>query len=261
MRRQHLSICGPQQALETAYATFAALHRADDPLVLVNAWDAGSARAVVAAGSPAVATGSWAVADAHGYADGEQIPLDLALANLKRIVAAVDVPVSLDLERGYGNDAETVGHSVAAARDAGAVGCNLEDAEPGDEARRPVAVAADRLRAARAAAGTAFWINARTDVFLQSPPDRHAAGIDEALERGHAYAEAGGSSLFVPGLTDPDLVRRVVAEQPLPVSVLATRAEQVDALRGLGVVRVSMGSAPYRAALDALRAVVTATTR
>ncbi|WP_460766770.1 isocitrate lyase/phosphoenolpyruvate mutase family protein [Mariniluteicoccus flavus] len=184
--------------------------------------------------------------------------LDALLASLARIATAVDVPVSVDLERGYGAGPDEVAATVVAARDAGAIGANLEDATTDDRDRRPLADAAARLAAARSAVGPAFWINARTDVFLQSPATDHAAAMAEALERGHAYAEAGANSLFVPGLVDPELVRQIVAEQPLPVNLMATEVSALRGFLGLGVVRISMGPGPYLAAMAALRDVATA---
>ncbi|MFL5183823.1 MAG: isocitrate lyase/phosphoenolpyruvate mutase family protein, partial [Microvirga sp.] len=111
----------------TKAQTFKALHVPGDPIILFNAWDAGSAKAVAASGAKAIATGSWSVAAAHGFEDGEHMPLDIALANLERIVAATDLPVTIDLESGYGTTAEEVGATVARALQAGAIGCNLED--------------------------------------------------------------------------------------------------------------------------------------
>lgn len=110
--------------------TFAALHVPRHPLVLFNVWDPGSAKAVAQAGAKALATGSWSVAAAHGFADGEKIPLDLALDNLRRIVESTELPVSVDIESGYGKTPEEVGRTVARTLEAGAIGCNLEDSFP-----------------------------------------------------------------------------------------------------------------------------------
>jgi 2-methylisocitrate lyase-like PEP mutase family enzyme len=135
---------------QTRARTFRALHTAGRPLVLFNAWDPGSARAVEAAGAVAIATGSWSVAAAFGQADGERLPLTLALDNLARIVAATDLPVSIDLESGYGEDPAGVARTVGAAVAVGAVGCNLEDSLPATGRLREIGDQVERLRAARA---------------------------------------------------------------------------------------------------------------
>jgi len=224
---------------------FAALHVKGAPLVLVNVWDAGSASTQAAAGAKAVATGSWAVAAAGGYADGEAISLQDALGNLARIVAATPLPVTVDLERGYQDIAET----VAAAARAGAVGANIEDGLP--DGIRDTAEQADRLAAARAAA-PGFFLNARTDHFLREPAERHAEFVDDAIERAQAYQAAGADGFFVPGLTDLDLVERIVRGTALPVNVMASSAVEIPGFAGRGVARVSFGAAPYLAMHEAL---------
>ena len=123
-------------------AEFRALHVPGDPLILINIWDAGSAKAVAAAGAKAIATGSWGVAAAHGSSDGENFPLDAALANLARILTVTDLPVTIDMEAGYGDDPAAVGASVARARDAGAAGINMEDRPPRQSGAGPSARAA-----------------------------------------------------------------------------------------------------------------------
>jgi 2-methylisocitrate lyase-like PEP mutase family enzyme len=237
---------------------FRALHQAGRPLILFNIWDAGSAKAVAEAGAPALATGSWSVAAANGFADGELMPLEFALANLRRIVAASELPVTFDLESGYGNSAQDVGRSVAAAIDAGAIGCNLEDSFPTDGSLRPAAEQASRLAAARATAersGIAFFINARTDVFFQRPPQDHDEGmVAQALERARAYADAGADGLFVPGLADEKLIAALVRAAPLPVNIMAGPATPSFAvLAAAGVARISHGPGPYLSAMKAVR--------
>ena len=229
------------------FAEFAALHRPGNPLVLFNAWDPGSARAIAEAGAPAIATGSWSVAAANGFEDAESMPLDLALANAGRIVAAVEIPVTIDFEGGYAAKPDDVARNVAALAATGAVGCNFEDQVVGGDGLHPVALHRDRLAAIRAAVGPDFFINARTDVFLKARREDHAGGIHEAVERGHAYAEAGASGLFVPGLADADLIGRVCEASPLPVNVMAfTVMPSTDDLARLGVARISYGPGPYR---------------
>ncbi|WP_399678491.1 isocitrate lyase/phosphoenolpyruvate mutase family protein [Xenophilus sp.] len=241
------------QALELA-RQFHALHLPGNPLVLFNAWDAGSARAVADAGAKAIATGSWSVAAAHGYEDGEQIPLELAMANLRRMVAAVPLPVTVDLESGYGGAPGVVADTVAAAIEAGAIGCNLEDSFPADGSLRPVDAQVARLAAARKVAdkaGLPFFLNARTDVFFQKPADAHdQAMVEAALERARAFAEAGANGLFVPGLVSEDLIAKLCAGSPLPVNVMAREGGPGRArLAELGVARISHGPGPYRGAM------------
>ena len=236
---------------------FRALHVPGTPLVLFNAWDAGSARAVADAGANAIATGSWSVAAANGFADGERLPLPFALDNLRRIVAAVPaLPVTIDLESGYGDAPETVAATVAAAIDAGAVGCNLEDSFPADGSLRALADQVARLAAARRVAAASgvreFHINARTDVFFQKPAAAHdAAMVDAALERARAYADAGASGLFVPGVVAEALVARICEASPLPVNVMHMPGVPPRArLAELGVARISHGPGPYRGAMQ-----------
>lgn len=233
-----------------------ALHAPGEPLILFNCWDAGSAKAVAAGGARAIATSSWAVAAANGYPDGEELPYELALANIERIVRAVELPVTVDLERGYGAAPEAVADTVARAIRAGAVGCNLED---GDDAggQRPAQDQALRLQAARTAAQRLeipFFINARTDAFLLAAPSAHTAALlDATLERARLYAAHGADCLFVPGLTDAALIERLVRASPLPVNLMAAAATPpLDMLRALGVARLSYGAGPYLQALRGL---------
>ncbi len=236
-------------------ARFHALHQPGRPLVLFNAWDAGSARAVAEAGAPAIATGSWSVAAANGFDDGERLPLAFALDNLRRIVAAVALPVTIDLESGYGDAPEQVAATVAAALEAGAVGCNLEDSFPETGKLRDTAAQAARLAQARKAAdavGIALYINARTDVFFQKPAAEHdMAMVEDALQRAHAYAEAGASGLFVPGVAAEDLIARLAEATPLPLNIMAMPGVPPRArLAELGVTRISHGPGPYRGAMQ-----------
>ena len=236
---------------------FRALHTPGKPLVLFNVWDAGSARAVAGAGAKAIATGSWSVAHANGFEDGEQTPLDLAIDNLRRIVSATHLPVSIDLEGGYGATADKVGTTVRLAIEGGAVGCNLEDSIPGSSELRMIIDQADRIRSARRAAEDAeisFFINARTDVFFRQPPDRHDnAMILEAVERAHAYAEAGADGLFVPGLADLALIARLVEASPLPINIMVGDfTSPLSAFAEQGVARISHGPRPYLLAMKVL---------
>jgi 2-methylisocitrate lyase-like PEP mutase family enzyme len=233
------------------------LHTAPELLVLVNAWDVASARVV--AGTPgcrAIATASWSIAAALGYRDGEQIPRDEMIAAVGRVAAAVDQPVTADLEAGFGATAADVEQTIAAALEAGAVGCNLEDGlEGGEEPLRPVAEHAERVAAARLAgerAGIPLVINARTDVYIDRVgEDDERLGL--ALERGRAYLEAGADCIFVPGLADLDTIERLVGELGR-VSVLAgAHGPALDDLQRIGVARVSFGPGPMGVAMAALR--------
>ncbi|MFZ4069076.1 MAG: isocitrate lyase/PEP mutase family protein [Caulobacterales bacterium] len=236
--------------------TFRALHRAGDPLILFNAWDAGSARAIADAGAKAIATGSFSVAAAHGFGDGEeQLPLDLALANLVRIVATVDLPVSLDFERGYGETPADVANSIAAAIAAGAIGFNIEDSF--GRGLRAADAQAERLAAARAAAtqsGVTAFLNARIDTFLINPPQAHSeAHLAEAMQRAALYVAAGADGVFLPGLADAALIAIAAAGAPAPLNIMAMRTTPDRAtLASLGVARISHGPGPWRLAMRAL---------
>lgn len=241
----------------TKAEAFRALHVPGKPVILFNIWDAGSAKAVASAGAKALATGSWSVAAANGFPDGEKVPRDIAIDNLLRIVKATDLPVTVDVESGYGKTPAEVGETIRLAIIAGAIGCNLEDSFPEDGKLRPLAESIARVRAARQAADTAkvpFFINARTDVFFQDEADKHdGAMVDAALERGRAYAEAGASGLFVPGLVNIALIRRVAAASPLPVNIMmGGKSPSIAELAQNGVARVSHGPGPYRLAMKAV---------
>lgn len=234
-------------APETRAARLLELHHADEPLVLANAWDPASAAVIAAAGAPAIATSSAGVAWTLGHTDGEEIGLDEMIEAVERIVRAVDVPVTADLERGYGDVAAT----VTAAVGAGAVGANIEDST----ARRTLVEAdeqASRLRAGREAALAAgvpsFVLNARTDVFLREIGDP-AGRLDETTRRALAYAEAGASCLFVPGLLDLGALSALAATSPIPIAAMAgAGAPSIAELRKAGVSRISVGPSLSQAA-------------
>ncbi|WP_285551262.1 isocitrate lyase/PEP mutase family protein [Actinoplanes regularis] len=212
---------------------FRALHQPGSPLVLVNAWDVASARIVAAAGAAAVATTSAGVAWSLGAPDGDALGRDLAVAAARRIVAAVSVPVSVDIEAGYGDPAGTM-RAMAAA---GVAGVNLEDGS------RSIAEQTGRLAAARAAAPDVF-LNARIDTLLFGLGD-----LAEAVERAKAYLDAGADGVFVPGATDPQAVGELVEAIPGPVNVLVgPGAPTIGELAKLGVARISLGSSVAQAA-------------
>ena len=231
---------------------FKALHVPGDPLVLFNIWDAGSAKAVAGAGAKAIATGSFGVAEAQGFADGEAFGLEDALVNLRRIVSVTELPVTLDMDSGYGTTAEDVRHSVAAARAAGAAGINLEDRMPGVAALTPVAEQSARIAAA---AACDLFVNARCDAFRGQPAATHGPDLVAAvLERARAYADAGATGLFVPFLTDRACIAAICETSPLPVNILWTPASAGGfsnraELAELGVARISHGHRPWAAAM------------
>ena len=220
-------------------------------LVLPNAWDAGSARIFIAAGFPALATTSAGIAFSLAYPDGEQISRNEMLGAVRRITERVSVPVTADMEAGYGRAPEAVAGTVRQVIAAGAVGMNLED-RIGEEPLLDFDLAVERVRAARAAAdeaGIPFVVNARTDAF--SPG---MGGFDEAVRRGNAFREAGADSVFVPFVGDRDTIERLVHEIAAPLNVLgAPNAPSLKQLATLGVRRVTFGSAPMRATLGLVR--------
>lgn len=234
------------------FADFAALHVPGDPVVLYNIWDVGSAHAVAAAGARALATGSHPVADAHGFADGQGVPLDFALDNARRIVAAVDLPVSVDFEGAYSVDPDEGAANMKRLADTGAVGCNFEDQVIGGEGLHPLDVQCARIRAARDAVGVDFFINARSDLFLKVKQHDEALA-DEAIERARAFADAGADGFFLPRLGDLRLAERIVKAVPIPVNAIAypgapTRAE----FAGAGIARISHGPFPHKALMAQL---------
>lgn len=229
-------------------AAFRALHVHGDPLRLYNIWDAGSARAVAAAGAAAVATGSHSLAAAHGYPDGEQIPFDLVLRIAGRIAASIDLPLSVDIEGGYAVEPEVAGRNVARVIEAGAVGVNFEDGVVGGEGLHAVEAQAARLRTICAAAPPWAFVNARTDLFLQADVERHGAIVAEAITRGQAYAEAGTDGFFVPGLVDLDAIARIADAVPLPLNVMVLPGfPPLADVVAAGASRISWGPAPFRA--------------
>ncbi|WP_026613422.1 isocitrate lyase/PEP mutase family protein [Ensifer aridi] len=237
---------------------FTALHRKGDPVVLYNIWDAGSARCVAEAGAKALATGSWSVAAAHGFADGQKIPLALLIEIVREIVAATELPLSVDFEGAYSEDPAQGAANAAELIDAGAIGINFEDQIVGKAGVHAIDKQTARIRAIREMAerqGIPLFINARTDLFLQeSDAARHAGLMDEAISRAEAYAEAGASGFFAPGLADRELIARLCAASPLPVNVMMKPgAPDLETLAAAGVGRVSYGPFPYRAMIAWLR--------
>jgi 2-methylisocitrate lyase-like PEP mutase family enzyme len=236
----------------TRFETFAALHVPGDPVILYNIWDVGSALAVVAAGAKALATGSHPVADANGWPDGQKVPIAFALANAQRIADAVQVPLTVDFESAYSADPDEGGANVARLKATGAVGCNFEDQVIGGEGLHPLNLQVKRIAAIRCAVGNDFYINARTDLFLKTQTYDDAL-IDQVVERGNAFADAGASGFFVPRLADPGQIERVVREVPLPLNVIAfPGAPDKKAWADAGVARISHGPFPHRALMAKL---------
>lgn len=236
---------------------FSRLHVPGDPLVIYNIWDAGSAAAVAAAGAKAVATGSWSVAGAQGYKDGQALPLSLLQQIVGRIAASVDLPVSVDFEGAYAESPAAAAENVGRLIELGVVGINFEDqVVDGQNAIYAIARQQERIGAIRALADSrlpGFFINARTDLFLHHAPEHHAGLVDQAIERGRAYAEAGGNGFFVPGLIDPELIGQVCRAVALPVNIMMSgSAPPVAVLKTLGVGRISYGPGPWRSAMTEL---------
>ena len=234
------------------FDTFAALHVPGDPVILYNIWDAGSAQAVAKAGAKALATGSHPVGDAAGFGDGQQVPLDFVFDNARRIMAAVDLPLTVDFEGAYSTDPAEGAANVVRLAATGAVGCNFEDQVIGGEGVHPLDLQVRRISAIREAVSAAFFINARTDLFLKTTTYDDAL-VDEAIERGKAFADAGASGFFVPRLADPRQIERVVAAVPLPLNVIAfPGAPDKKAWAEAGVARISHGPFPHRALMAKL---------
>lgn len=239
--------------------TFTALHHTGETLVLANAWDAASARLFELAGAKAIGSTSAGIAFSRGYADGERIPLAEMIDVVRRMVASVNLPVSVDIEAGYGNTREAVLDTVRAVLDAGAIGVNLEDAptdRPGE--LRDISEQAKLVEAVRNLAeqsGIKLFLNARTDIFwlkLGQPETR----LEATLQRLRAYRDAGATGVFAPGVLDAPTIQALVQGTACPLNVLAGPGGLNAAeLSTLGVARVSVGSAPMRAIMAASRRV------
>lgn len=238
--------------------TFTGLHVPGRPVVLPNAWDAGSARIIEQAGAAAIATSSAAVAWSLGRPDGNVMTREEAVGAVARIVAAVELPVTADVETGYGDGDDDLAATVTALIDAGAVGINLEDS--GADPLWPVEQAAHRVRVVREAAdrmGVPLYINARTDVYLAQVGEP-AGRLDEVLRRAEAFLASGASGVFVPGVADLALISRLTGSIAGPVNILAgPRSPSVAELAKAGVARISTGSSLGASVLGALRRSVT----
>ena len=237
-------------------ARFAALHVKGAPLLLYNAWDAGSAQSILDAGAKAIATSSWAVAEAQGYRDGEAIPVGLVEQIVARIAGTIDVPVTVDFEGGYSDDDTVLAENVSRILELGVVGVNFEDRVVQGVGLYAVDRQAHRIAAIRDAAdkkGVNLFINARTDLFLGQQGDP-AKSVGDALDRAKAYASVGASGLFIPGLQDDALIGRICDGTALPVNVMVMDGvPSNERLAKLGVARISYGPIPYISAMKALK--------
>jgi 2-methylisocitrate lyase-like PEP mutase family enzyme len=223
------------------------LHRGSEMLVLPNAWDAISARIVEDEGFPAIATSSSGCAAVFGYADGQRIPRSEMIFLLGKIVSAVNVPVTADVEAGYDDVVQTARDVL----DAGAVGLNLEDMANGELLSLEEQV--KRIRMIRQSCGMSLVINARTEIFLARHGDP-ATRLERSVERLNAYFEAGADCAFAPGVIDAATIAQLVSALKGPLNILASPgAPSLAELRRLGVARVSLGGGPSRVALGALR--------
>jgi 2-methylisocitrate lyase-like PEP mutase family enzyme len=237
------------------------LHRRGEPVVMANAWDAGSAKVVAEAGFAAVATTSSGMAVSLGWADGEQTPPDEIFAAVKRIARALEVPLSADLEGGYGLAPEDF---VQRMLEAGAVGCNLEDTNRhGDALLKDIRTHTDYLRqvkSAARAAGVDIVLNARVDVFIRQVGDP-SERVQLAIERGRRYLEAGADCIFPFGVKEEPSIQELVEKIPGPVNIFAAPdAPSLARLAELGVARISLAGRLYRSAMTHLKDEVQALT-
>src|SRR6202043_863513 len=234
---------------------FAALDVKGAPLLLYNAWDAGSAKSILDAGAKAIATSSWSVAAAQGYGDGEAIPIAFAEQIVGRITATVDIPVTMDFEGGYSEDDGELAANITRLLDLGIIGINFEDRIVKGSGLYGIDRQARRIAAIRKAAeqkGVDLFINARTDVFFEHG-DAAAQAVGEALDRAKAYAAAGASGFFIPGLVDDAVIGRVSKAVTLPVNVMVMDGVPSNGrLSELGVARISYGPIPYIRAMETL---------
>jgi 2-methylisocitrate lyase-like PEP mutase family enzyme len=234
---------------------FTELHTKGAPLVLYNVWDAGSATTLEKAGAEAIATSSWSVAEAQGYRDGEDIPVDFFNQIIARIVASVELPVSADFEGGYTDDDDQLAENISRLLDVGIVGINFEDRVVKGSGLYPIDRQAGRIAVLRRVAdrkGVPLFINARTDLFLGQGNEPQAV-VDEAVARANAYAAAGASGFFIPGLQEKPLIARIAEGAALPVNVMVMDGVPSNAqLAEIGVARISYGNAPYVSVLSSL---------
>ena len=237
---------------------FKNLHVKGTPVILFNIWDPWSARTVEQAGAKAIATGSWSVAAANGFTDGEALPLELSIVNAEKIVNSVSLPVTLDFEGGYASRLPELKENIKMVISAGVVGINFEDQIVGGEGLYSIEEQSARIAAIRETAdeeSIPLYINARTDVFLKTYPAKDTEEqLEETVRRADAYAAAGASGLFAPGLRDVDLIKSLCERSSLPVNVMMLPdAPSTKTLAQQGVARISYGPIPYRQMTAALQ--------
>jgi 2-methylisocitrate lyase-like PEP mutase family enzyme len=238
-------------------AQFRQLHRGPGVLILPNAWDVASARIFEDAGFPAIATTSAGIAFSLGHPDGQRIPREEMMARIARITRAVHVPVSADVESGYGSTPEDVARTTRELIEAGVIGMNLEDASGRpDQPLSSLELALEKIKAARETSlqmQAQIVVNARTDVFLL-PGGNPDADYSEGLRRLLAFRDAGADCVFAPGLKDAEIIGKLAKAVECPLNILAgPGAPSIPELAALGVARVSVGSGPMRATLGLLR--------
>lgn len=235
---------------------FAALHIKGKPLLLYNAWDAGSAKAIADSGAKAIATSSWSVAEAQGFRDGERIPVELVEKIIGRIVESVKLPVTLDFEGGYSEDDKVLADNISRILQQGVIGINFEDRVVKGVGLYPADRQAQRIAVIKAVAekqGIDLFINARTDLFLGQKGDP-VNPIDDAKNRAKLYREAGASGLFIPGLQDAVLIKQLVLGTELPVNVMMMSGmPDNERLLDCGVARISYGPIPYIDAMNRVK--------
>lgn len=231
---------------------FGGFHRGPDILIVLNAWDAGSARVFELAGARAIATTSGGLAAAHGYPDGERMPLALLAQAVAEITRVVSVPVSVDLETGFGRTPQAAAQAAELMLNAGAVGINIEDGSEAPELLVEKIAAIGEMARGR---GIPLFINARTDVYLRRIGDE-ATRTDESLRRLAQYAAAGAGGGFVIGQAGAGVIARLAKESPLPLNVMVQPGTPtIPELRAMGVRRVSIGGSATYAALSLARQV------
>lgn len=229
---------------------FHQLHLRDNPLVLYNVWDVATAKAAESAGAKALATGSWSIAAAHGYEDGQKIPFEFMTRVVERIVSQTDLPVSMDFEAGFSTTLEGLAENFQALIDIGVVGVNFEDQIIGGDELYSVEDQVERLKTLRTVADKndiPMFINARTDVFLKSKnASTHSSLVDTAIERGQAYIAAGASGFFIPGINDTGLIQNICEAVSSPVNVMAGSVDaQMTMMKDTDVSRISYGPHPF----------------
>lgn len=234
------------------------LHIKGDPLILFNIWDAGSAKAIKEVGAKVIATSSWSVAAAHGSEDGEKLPFELVLENLKRIIASVDLPVTIDLEGGYKRSPTELQKIIRKVIEAGAVGINFEDQDISHDALYSIEDQCERIKAVREVADymcIPIFINARTDIFLKTESINHDVNhLEESICRASAYAEVGANGFFAPGLRNDNYIEKLCKLSPIPVNIMVlSDTPSPRRLAELGVARISYGPSTYCRVMDVLK--------